>query len=136
MMRGAGNCGTIIQVTLGYRRRTGPVPAVAQGETGGGRISTGVRERGVGRGDCPGSSCPGAGSMRAQQRARPVMTQPQPKDLRPGQQAPSLAPRLELPEAQDELELTWPLSVRLLFILSAALAISAITILLVVLIID
>jgi hypothetical protein len=64
------------------------------------------------------------------------MTQPQPKDLRPGQQAPSLAPRLELPEAQDELELTWPLSVRLLFILSAALAISAITILLVVLIID
>jgi hypothetical protein len=104
---------------------------------GGGRISTDVRERGVGRGGCPGSGCPGAGSMRAQRRARDLaMTQPQPKDLRPGQQAPSLAPRLELPEAQDELELTWPLSVRLLFILSAALAISAITILLVFLIID
>ena len=40
------------------------------------------------------------------------------------------------PQEPDELELRWPLSVRLLFILSAALAISAITILLVFLIID
>jgi hypothetical protein len=74
--------------------------------------------------------------MRAARRARDaVMTPPQPKDLGTGQQVPSLAPRLE-PEGPDELELRWPLSVRLLFILSAALAISAITILLVFLIID
>jgi hypothetical protein len=122
---------------LGLPKKNRPRAGRAQGEAGGGRISTGACERGVGRGDCLGSSCPGAGSMRAARRARDLaMTQPQPKDLRTGPQAESLAPRLEMPDAPDELELTWPLSVRLLFILSAALAISAITILLVFLIID
>jgi hypothetical protein len=44
--------------------------------------------------------------------------------------------QLELPDMRDELDVRWPLSVRLIFILAASLALSAVTILMALLLID
>ncbi|HET6220749.1 MAG TPA: hypothetical protein VFE11_01235 [Dongiaceae bacterium] len=44
--------------------------------------------------------------------------------------------QLEPPDARDEFDVKWPLSVRLIFILAASLALSAVTILMALLLID